>query len=297
MWRAAIEACFYGHLFYGVCAVAQVVETSVQLALPMNGWLMAWSFIGTVLFYGFPYTRGGANSDDPRIVWYRRHRRVVDPLRQFATCGLIALSAWMAISYRPAILDMTLAEWIVLLIFPAVGALYYGAPAISKALTLRRLGWPKPFVIGFVWAGICVAYPILFARLQHGHHAPLSFFAGLLFVKTLMFVAVLAILFDIKDHAADQRFGLSTVVTLVGIRRTLFQVSLPLTLLGIATFLSYATVQHLTVPRVLLVLGPFVLLLAGIVSLRRPRSILYYLSVIDGLMLTKALLDILAMRF
>ena len=27
MWRAAIEACFYGHLFYGVCAVAQVFET------------------------------------------------------------------------------------------------------------------------------------------------------------------------------------------------------------------------------------------------------------------------------
>jgi hypothetical protein len=74
-------------------------------------------------------------------------------------------------------------------------------------------------------------------------------------------------------------------------------VSLPLTVLGVATFLSYATVQHLTTPRVLLVLAPFGLLAAGIVSLRRPRSILYYLAVIDGLMLAKASLDILAMRF
>jgi len=64
-----------------------------------------------------------------------------------------------------------------------------------------------------------------------------------------------------------------------------------------ATFLSYATMQHLTIPRVLLLLAPFGLLIAGIVSLSRPRSVLYYLTVIDGLMLAKALLDILAMRF
>jgi hypothetical protein len=55
--------------------------------------------------------------------------------------------------------------------------------------------------------------------------------------------------------------------------------------------------RHLTIPRVLLVLAPFALLIAGIISLRRPRTILYYLTVIDGLMLAKALLDILAMQF
>jgi 4-hydroxybenzoate polyprenyltransferase len=142
-----------------------------------------------------------------------------------------------------------------------------------------------------------VAYPILFARLQYGHQTPLSLFPILLFVKTLMFVAVLAILFDIKDRDIDQRLGLSTVVTLVGPERTLFQVSLPLTVLGIATFLSYATMQHLTIPRVLLVLSPFGLLMAGIVSLTRQRTVLYYLVVVDGLMLAKALLDTLAMRF
>lgn len=35
----------------------------------------------------------------------------------------------------------------------------------------------------------------------------------------------------------------------------------------------------------------------GIVSLTRPRTVLYYLTVIDGLMLAKAVLDILAMQF
>ena len=210
---------------------------------------------------------------------------------------MIALSVWMAIRQRAAIRMMTPLEWIVLLVFPCAAALYYEAPVLSRATTLRQIGWLKPFVIGFVWAGVVVAYPILFARLQYGQHTALSLFPCLLFVKTLMFVAVLAILFDIKDRDVDRQLGLSTVVTLVGPERALFRVSLPLTVLGIVTFLSYATMQHLTIPRVLLVLAPFGLLVAGIVSLTRPRSILYYLTVIDGLMLAKALLDILAMRF
>jgi 4-hydroxybenzoate polyprenyltransferase len=297
VWRAVVEACFYGHLFYGVCAVAQVIETSVQLALPVNGWLMAGSFIGTVVFYNYPYTRRAASSADPRVAWHHRHRGLVNPLQRCALLALVALSVWMAVRHSAAIRTMGPLEWGVLLVFPCAAGLYYGAPVTSRSITLRQLGWLKPFVIGFVWAGVVVAYPILFARLQYGHQTPLSLFPCLLFIKTLMFVAVLAILFDIKDRDVDRRLGLSTVVTLVGPERTLFQVSLPLTVLGIATFLSYATMQHLTIPRVILVLSPFGLLVAGIVSLTRPRTILYYLIVVDGLMLAKALLDILAMRF
>lgn len=80
-------------------------------------------------------------------------------------------------------------------------------------------------------------------------------------------------------------------------RRTRAHAVSGVAVLGIATFLSYATMQHLTTPRVVLVLTPFLLLLAGIVSLRRTRTILYYLAVIDGLMLAKALIDIVAMQY
>jgi 4-hydroxybenzoate polyprenyltransferase len=296
-WRAAVEACLYGHLFYGVCAVAQVCETSAQLALPTNEWLLVGSFIGTVLFYNYPYTRATADGADPRVAWHHRHRLLVHRWRRWGLLALLAQAVWMAIVYRAAIRTMTPFEWIALIVFPCVGALYYGTPMTARPLTLRRSGWLKPFVIGFVWAGLVVAYPILFARVQYGQRTALVLLACLLFVKTLMFVAVLAMLFDIKDREADQRTGLSTVVTLVGIERTLFHVSLPLTALGVATFLSYAAMQHLTIARVLLVLTPFGLLVLGILSLTRPRSILYYLTVIDGLMLAKALLDIVAMRF
>ncbi len=199
MWHAAIEACFYGHLFYGVCAVAQVLETTAQLALPVNGWLAAGAFIGTVLFYSYPYTRRTASSADPRVVWHLRHLDLVRRLQGCALVALIALSGWLVIQHGAAIQAMAPLEWGLLLAVPVTAGLYYGTPWASRAITLRR-GWLKPFVIGFVWAGVVVAYPIIFARLQYGHETPLSFFSCLLFVKTLMFVAVLAILFDIKDR-------------------------------------------------------------------------------------------------
>lgn len=294
-WRAVVEATFYGHLFYGVCAVAQIIETSVQLALPFNGWLMAVAFLGTTVFYTYPYTRDSANRQDPRVAWHHRHRTRIQKIQRWAMLALTVVLIGMATT--AALPRAGVFEWVVLLVVPGAAALYYNAPLTSRTTPLRQRGWLKPFVIGFVWAGTVVAYPIVFARLQDGHEAPLSLFACMLFVKTLMFVAVLAILFDVKDRDVDHRLGLSTVVTLVGPERALFHVSLPLTLLGIATYLSYATVQHLTAPRVVLVLAPFALLIMGIASLRRPRSILYYLVVIDGLMLAKALLDILAMQF
>ncbi|MDB6172992.1 MAG: hypothetical protein JWL59_2303 [Chthoniobacteraceae bacterium] len=296
MWRAVVEACFYGHLFYGVCAAAQVIETSVQLGLPVNGWLIVVSFIGTVVFYSYPYTRQTASSTDPRVVWYRRHLDVVQQLQGWGLLALLALVVWVVIRHNAAIRRMTILEWIVLLAVPGVAGFYYKSPG-GRVITLRRIGWLKPFVIGFVWAGVVVAYPVLFARLQYGQYTPFTLFSCLLFVKSLMFIAVLAILFDIKDREDDRRTGLSTVVTLVGLERTLFQVSLPLTMLGIATFLSYATMQHLTIPRVVLVLTPFLLLVAGIFSLTRTRTILYYLAAIDGLMLAKAVIDIVAMRY
>jgi hypothetical protein len=46
-----------------------------------------------------------------------------------------------------------------------------------------------------------------------------------------------------------------------------------------------------------LVLAPFVLLVTAILSLRKPRTILYYLTMIDGLMLAKAFFDVLSMQF
>lgn len=292
-----VEALFYGHYFYGLCAAAQVAETTAQLALPQNWWLYCLSFVATTLFYNYPYARPWADATDPRVMWHVRHRRGWRWIQRATLIAVLVLVGWMLWRHHDAIMHMSAVEWAALLVFPAAGALYYRVPLLSPRISLRRVGWLKPFVIGLVWSGLVVAYPILFARLQYGVVVPLAVLPVMLFVKTLMFVAVLAILFDIKDHAADRRHGVGTIVTLVGLQATLFRVSIPLTVLGMATFVSYALMHELSAARMALVLAPFLLLVAGILSLRKPRTILYYLIVIDGLMLAKAFFDVLSMQF
>lgn len=294
-----LSGVFYGNYFYGFCAVAQVIETSVQLRLPWwNVWLLSTVFVATVLFYNYPYARRGLRkSDNPRTEWYRKHSRMIRAGQVFFTIWLAASGVWFGAKHYATLREMAAWEWGLLLVFPAVSALYYGGNVLSRRINLRRAGWLKPFVIGFSWAGVVVVYPILFSRIQYGQITLLTWLPVLLFLKTFMFISVLAILFDIKDNVADSGSGLGTWVVRLGLSRTLFYFTLPLTALGVLTFLSYAVMHEFSPIRMLLILVPFLLLMLAIYSLKKQRSLLYYLVVIDGLMLVKAAFGIAAMGF
>jgi len=295
----AVDGCFYGNYFLGVCAVAQVIETSALLKLPWrNAWLLNFVFAATVLFYTYPYVRRGlAESRNPRTEWYRRHFLFVCVSQIFLTLWLVVSGITFCFTHADAIRKMELWEWGLLMSFPLVSAFYYGGNVLSYQVNIRRVGWLKPFLIGFAWTGLILVYPILFSRIQYGHHLILTWFPCMLFTKNFMFMSMLAILFDIKDKVADRGSGLDTWVVRLGLRRTLFHVTLPLTVLGVLTFLSYAVSQGFSIIRMLLILIPFILLILAIIALNKPRSLLYYLVVIDGLMLAKALFGIAAARF
>ena len=119
----------------------------------------------------------------------------------------------------------------------------------------------------------------------------------LLFIKNFMFVAVLCIMFDIKDYAADHNRQLKTFVVNFGLRKTIFFILLPLCMLGLASFVLYGVIRHFSVLKIGLNVVPFVLLIMVAYSMYRRKSIFYYLIVIDGLMLVKALCGITAMTF
>ena len=295
----AFSALLYGNYFLGICAVAQGVETAWLLGLPWkNVWLLHFVFAGTVLFYTYPYARKGLPVNrNPRTQWYRQHLSLVYVTQAFFAVWLAVSGLAFGLLHAEAIGKMEAWEWSLLVVFPLVGFFYYGGSVFSCRFNLRRMGWLKPFLIGFVWTGPTFVYPILFARIQYGHHLGFSLFPCLLFLKYFMFISVLAILFDIKDTATDTGSGLDTWVVRYGLRSTLFHVTLPLSVLGVLTFLSYAFPHGFSLTRMLMILAPFGLLMLAIVSLRKPRSLLYYYVVIDGLMLAKALFGIGAVRF
>lgn len=112
-----------------------------------------------------------------------------------------------------------------------------------------------------------------------------------------MFITVLCIMFDIKDYATDANQQLKTFVVTYGLRRTIFYIIIPLTILGLSAFLTYALTHHFSVGRIGLNFIPFLLILTVAFSLQKRRSIFFYLIIIDGLMLVKGLCGSLGMLF
>jgi hypothetical protein len=287
---------FFGNYFYGVCAVSLILETSALLKIPFQGYLFhAIAFVATVLFYNYPYARNYSSpSTNPRTAWYIANHSLIVKTQIVLTLLLVAVIAAVLINHFHEFENMSNPQWFLFLIFPFSGAMYYGANFISARYNLRSIGWLKPFLIGFVWAGLTTIYPLEYHDVLHSTHHQATLLEILLFLKNLMFISMVAILFDIKDYASDSSSNLNTMVVRIGLRKTIFFVVFPLTILGVLTFLSYALVHQFSLLKMILIMIPFFLLITVARSLKRRRSLMYYLVLIDGLLVIKAAFGILA---
>ena len=285
------RAFLFGNYFYGICAVALSVESAIQLGASLNSvayYLLV--FAATVVYYTYAYTSdANPNANNERSVWYINNRRFVQ-VSQIVFGLLFATSLSVFIAQQQSyFFTIPFYYWLIFFIFPLTAVLYYGFQlAALRKYNLRDTGWMKPFVIGFVWAGTVSVYPVVFSTLAQGMEYHLSLFKILLFIKNFMYITVLCIMFDIKDYAEDHNRQLKTFVVRVGLRKTIYFILLPLSTIGLGTFLAYAYMQHFHLIRVIMNTIPFVLLMMVAYSLNERKHILYYLAVIDGLMLVKA---------
>ncbi|MNR47003.1 hypothetical protein D3C85_1660520 [compost metagenome] len=82
-----------------------------------------------------------------------------------------------------------------------------------------------------------------------------------------------------------------------GLRRTIFYILIPLLIIGMISLFIFASYKGFgPIPTALNIL-PFILTIYIAYSMRRRKNILYYLMVIDGLILFKAICGIIAMQF
>ncbi|HEX6192528.1 MAG TPA: hypothetical protein VFZ42_09190 [Chitinophagaceae bacterium] len=297
--RRIIEFIFYGNYFYGVCAVALAIEASLQQKAPINSFsFYLILFIITVLYYTHPYVRKGTGkSKNLRTNWYTRYYSLVFATQVVFTIILLLSLVLFVRNHSESIIHITTDKWMLILLFPIVAALYYGLNFLSRQYNLRRIGWLKPFLIGFTWAGLVTIYPVLFQTIINSVPYEPTWLTLLLFLKNMMFISVLCIMFDIKDYASDVTSPVKTFVVKMGLKKTIFYILVPLTVIGLGTFITYALTQGFNAGKLFLNIIPFILLLLAAWSLRRPRSLLYYLVVIDGLMLVKALCGTCAMLY
>ncbi|WP_153795969.1 hypothetical protein [Foetidibacter luteolus] len=292
-----IKLVFFGNYFYAACAVALSVEASMQMGVPLNPWfyylLVATA---TVFYYTKAYiSESGEKNVNARTAWYRLHKQQAKISQVVLAIVTVTGAVYYLLMYYQGLFRLSLLNWLGILTVPVAAILYYGLSwKRSKRYNLRKNGFLKPFVIGFVWAGAVTIYPVVFKYIQSFSAYEVSIFSLWLLAKNWMFITVLCIMFDIKDYAADHNRRLKTFVVRVGLRKTIFYIIIPLCLAGWLAFLVFAYFNSFAFFRVIINSIPFLLLLLVAYSLHRRKSILYYLIIIDGLMLVKAACGIMS---
>lgn len=296
--KKTYNAFFFGNFFAGICAVALCIETNAQHGLALNGAAFyTLIFLGTAYYYTFLYTRETPDHIvNERVIWYQQNKSVLKITQTIILIVLFADLAYFIQRYYNSITQLNGFKIGQIFIFPAIALTYtFNLLPFPEIKKLRRVGWLKPFAIGFVWSGVVSVYPIIFYQIQVGSHA--HFFAlpsGLLWLKNFMFVSTLCIMFDLKDYDFDKAEGLKTYAVQLGISKTISFIIIPLVCLGILTFLKFhASIPSTNKPAIILNLIPYFLLLISAYSLRKHKPIIYYLFVIDGLMIVKAVCGII----
>jgi len=288
-----VRAIYFGNYFYGLCAVVLAIETAFQLNIVLNSFLFyLLLFLGTTVYYSYAYL-GVAISGNIRSQWYKDNTISIRRLNQayLIFCGCIGI--YIVCQHWYSILNLSLLSWSLALMGPIVSLFYYGLVSFGGLkFNLRKIGWLKPFTIGFVWACAVTIYPVLFQEIQTSHHYNYSFVWLLFFIKNFMFVSLTCIMFDIKDFAADYNQKLQTLVVKIGLRKTIYRVIIPLAIVGLFSFLVFAILRGLPWTSIFINIIPFVCLIGVAFSLHQRRSILYYLMVIDGLLLLKGICGI-----
>lgn len=293
-----VKHIFYGNYFYGLCAIALTIEATLQQKISFNNpiyYLII--YCATVLYYIKAYSHlNEPNSLNDRIKWYHKNKKLIKYTQVlFYSITIISLIYYLSIlPFNNNILP----KIPYILIVPLVGLLYYGVSlsGIGKN-NLRKIGWLKPVLIGFTWAGIVTLYPLVFNTIEQDTELHFTLINVLLFIKNMMFVIVLCIMFDVKDYASDYNKDLKTFVVQFGLRKTIFFILLPLSIVGLGSFILFGILNQFSLMKITLNTIPFISMLWVAYSLKNRRSIIYYLIIIDGLMLLKAVCGSIAMYY
>jgi 4-hydroxybenzoate polyprenyltransferase len=297
MVAKVVRFIFFGNYFIGLLAIALTIEATLQLRLPFNSLAYyALIFCAPVVYYTHAYM--GANrftrSSNPRVAWFIKHQQFLRASQWLLSLISALLFLYLFFDNLHNVLQLPWFYWVLVLFILLIAFLYYGLlPAYFFNLNLRNTGWLKPFIIGFIWACTANVLPLVLLRIEQGTSFPTEALWLWLFIKNWMFCTVNAIMFDIKDYEIDANKELKTFVVRIGIKKTIFMILIPLLSIGMLSLLWFTSYEGYPFLRVFFNLIPFLLTLIVAFSLHLKKPILYYLVVIDGLILIKACCGIL----
>ena len=287
---------FYGNYFYGICLLALSLEAILQMNISIRDpFYFLLLFLSTIVFYTKAYIsdRSGYPSNE-RDVWYKENKALIKVSQIVLSSIIILITIRMILVHSEQIKQLSILSLFLIILFPLLAVMYYG---FNSKVNLRTIGWLKPFIIGFCWAGIVTIYPLIFYSVESKSIFELSQISVWLFLKNFLFISVLCIMFDIKDENTDTENKLGTFVVKKGLQFTIFNIVLPLSLIGLTGFILFAYNHQFSLMKIILNSIPFLLMILLAYKLGVKRNLMYYLVYVDGLMLLKGICGIVAMRF
>jgi len=296
-----IRFVFFGNYFVGILAVALTLEATFQLRLPFNSLnYYTLLFLAPTIYYTYAYNKVSTQPSvtNPRTQWYFEHKKLINRSQAILFVFCMVLAVNLLYHHLSNILSLPAIYWLAIMVIILAGTLYYGLlPKSFLPFNLRSTGWLKAFVIGFVWACCANVLPLIMLKVETGITYHDSVLWTWLFIKNWMFCTVNAIIFDIKDYPTDSNKQLRTFVVRYGLRKTIFNILIPLLIIGLISLGIFASYKGFGLPQVMCNILPFILTIYVAYSMHQRKNILYYLMVIDGLILFKAICGIIGMQF
>jgi hypothetical protein len=295
------QSIFFGNYFVGLLAIALNIESTLELGLPFNTFLyFILIFAAPTVYYTYAYTYAGVYKlhTNPRSHWYFVNKKFVKWSQIILAITSLIILIYLSILYVDNLKVLPFSYWLSAFVIILAGILYYGLlPKFIFKYNLRNTGWLKAFVIGFVWACTANVLPLLMLRIEYRGQYPISNLWIWLFINNWMFCTVNAIMFDIKDYPTDANKHLRTFIVSFGLRKTIYYILIPLSIIGMLAFFAFGLINHFSFMQLFFKTLPFILTIYLAYRLHKRQSNIFYLVVIDGLILFKAICGIIAVHF
>jgi 4-hydroxybenzoate polyprenyltransferase len=302
--RQIISTLFYGNIFYACCTVALCIETNLLAGQPLNS-LPFYLVIGfaTILFYSIIYYVSSKKINKEivafdwknRTVWYSYHRNYIRILLIISGIIIIASGIYFSVENFSRLFSLPVWKYFLLALFPLVSITYsFNVLPFKNLSILRQIGVLKPFILGFAWSGFVTLFPLFLLEIEGRSQNTNALPAYWLFIQNFVFISMLCIIFDIKDVQLDQKQKLRTIPVILGVQRTIYFVIIPLLIMNLLLKTIYMMANEMLVMQIIIRDLPNIVLIWLSLQVRQRKSTLYYLAVIDGMMLVKAITGIIS---
>ncbi|WP_018476155.1 UbiA prenyltransferase family protein [Pontibacter roseus] len=269
--RQGVEALLYSSVFISACAFCLTIETYLLTGTEVSIPMAIFVFLATLFTYNLSSVyqvlrRSTKKRERQSLPWSLRNREAL------ALLGITSLVGAVVLYF---VYGLRVDFWFVLLL--ALISVGYTVPLLyqqKRAKPLRSVPLLKVFLIAIVWSAVTVLFPLVDAGVEVWQQSVL-----LLWLRRMLFILALALLFDIRDYTYDRNTRTLTFPGLIGEGYTRL-----LSLLLLLFYLLLAITMERDGVLVSLVSSAVV---AGLVvwnaSENKPR--IYYALLADGAML------------